>query len=80
MVNNYTKIKPSICLFCIHLDENMTSFQSYDVMMNTLSSAVSGGKKPEGSTAKYYFTCSLDSNVVMHPPYNPDFTLPPVTF
>ena len=42
-----------------------------------MSSAVPEKMDPQ---AKFEFTFSLDSNLRVHPPYNPDLILPPVTF
>ena len=70
MVNTYlyTKIKLNICYTpCINVDQNMTSFQSYGVMLHTMSVAV-----PENGF--YFFT-----RFKLDPPYNADLISRPVT-
>ena len=76
MINTYTKIKLKIF---VNLDQNMTSLQSYDAMVHTKSSAVPEQKWIH-SQDKFDFTFSLDSNLGVHSPDNPDLILLPVTF
>ena len=78
MVNTYTKIKlknlplPS----CISLDQNMMSFQRYEVMLHTMSSPVPK-KKWIHSQDKFDLTFSLGSNLAVHSPYDPELIWPP---
>ena len=75
-VNTYTKIKLNIFPTPMH---ELRSFQSYDDTLNTTSSAVPEQKRIHGQD-KFDFTFSLDSNLGVHSPYNPDFIVPPATF
>ena len=58
----------------------LTSFQSYDVMLHTMSSAVPEEKKWIHSQDKFDFAFCLDSNLGVPWPYNTDLILARVTF
>ena len=82
MVNTHTKIKCNIFPPPLHKFRSKNDvIPSYDVMLHTMSSAVPEKKKKWiRNQDKIDFTFSLDSNLGVHSPYNPDLILPPVPF